>query len=91
MNRQVYYGYYLVGAAGQVPPIFDDIRFSTRHAFEDTRAAAGQQGVRTELLPPWYDVDTPRDLALLAVHLKVDPGAAPATASQLFQLLGPPG
>ncbi len=84
-------GFHLVGARARVPPIFEGIRYSTSFALSDTRAAAARAEVELSHLPPWYDVDTPWDLALLRSHLKVDPGAAPATASQLFQLLGPAG
>jgi rSAM/selenodomain-associated transferase 1 len=79
-------GFYLVGARGQVPPIFEDIRYSTPHALADTLEAASRAPMEVSLLPPWYDVDTPWDLALLRAHLSVDPGAAPDTASRLFPL-----
>ncbi len=84
-------GFYLVGAQAEVPPIFEDIRYSTPHALADTLLRAREAGLEPHLLPPWYDVDTPTDLALLHAHLSVDPGAAPATSSKLFQLIGRPG
>jgi hypothetical protein len=73
-------GYWLVGASRRVPPIFEQIRWSTRHVLDDTRAAARAAGIDLALLPPWYDVDDAADLALLHAHLSVAPRAAPATA-----------
>lgn len=76
-------GYYLVGARGRVPRIFDGIRWSTRHTLADTLEAADRSGLAVRLLPPWYDVDEPKDLRLLRAHLAITPDAAPATAHYL--------
>jgi rSAM/selenodomain-associated transferase 1 len=70
-------GYYLIGARGR-PPRLDGVRFSTVHALADTVALADGP---VELLPPWYDVDTPDDLRLLRLHLALDRSVAPATRS----------
>lgn len=72
-------GYWLVGARAQVPPIFEQIRWSTAHVLTDTLAAATAARTTLALLPPWYDVDTEADLALLRAHVSVAPKAAPAT------------
>lgn len=77
-------GYYLIGARGRVPELGPSIRWSTRHALADTVAAAGAGSVT--LLRPWYDVDTPDDLRLLASHLARRPSAAPETARTLGAL-----
>jgi rSAM/selenodomain-associated transferase 1 len=71
-------GYYAVGATRRVRPRFDGVRWSSPSALEDTIAANAPH--RVAVTPPWYDVDDPTDLAILRVHLSVDPGAAPATA-----------
>jgi rSAM/selenodomain-associated transferase 1 len=58
-------GYYLVGAAGRVPPIFGGIEWSTPQVWRQTvesLAAAGRPFAR---LPEWYDVDEPADLLRL--------------------------
>ena len=73
-------GYWLVGAARTVPPMFEGIRWSTPHVLDDTLAAAKGGHVRLALLPPWYDIDDETGLALLRAHLSVAPRAAPATA-----------
>lgn len=77
-------GYYLIGARGRVPELGPSIRWSTRHSLADTVAAAG--GSSVTLLRPWYDVDTPDDLRLLASHLARRPSAAPETARTLGAL-----
>lgn len=79
-------GYYLVGMRGAVAPIFEGVRWSTRHVLSDTLARAAEAGVVPRLLAPWYDVDTADDLRLLRAHLGLDPGAAPHTAARLAQL-----
>jgi len=71
-------GYFLVGARG-TPPSFDAVRMGTRHALADTLRANPTRPFHR--LAPWYDVDTPHDLRLLALHLALDPRAAPATAA----------
>jgi rSAM/selenodomain-associated transferase 1 len=76
-------GYYAIGARGRVPPLFDGVRWSTRHVLVETRARARREGLAVCELPPWYDVDTPEDLRLLRLHLAARPDAAPATARAL--------
>ena len=71
-------GYYAVGATRRVRPRFDGVRWSTPTALEDTITANTPH--RVAITPPWYDVDDPTDLAILRVHLSVNPRAAPATA-----------
>ncbi|MBK8591225.1 MAG: hypothetical protein IPN77_19275 [Sandaracinaceae bacterium] len=53
----------------------------TRHALTDTVRANPDRPAQR--LAPWYDVDTPSDLRLLRLHLRLDPRAAPATSEQL--------
>ncbi len=59
-------GYYLVGARGQVPPIFKDMPWSTPELWSATlrrlEASRWQCNVDYEFLPPWYDIDTIHDL-----------------------------
>jgi rSAM/selenodomain-associated transferase 1 len=72
-------GYYLFGARAAVPSL-EGVRWSTRFALEDTRAALGGS---CALLAPWFDVDTAEDLRLLGAHLALRPRAAPETARVL--------
>jgi rSAM/selenodomain-associated transferase 1 len=79
-------GYYAVGATNRVRPRFDGVRWSSPGALQDTIAANAPHEVA--IIPPWYDVDDAADLAILRVHLSLDPGAAPATAFCLQGLVG---
>lgn len=55
-------GYYLIGAAATVPPLFDGIEWGSRHVLEQTRAAAARHRLQVELVAPSGDVDTAADL-----------------------------
>jgi len=74
-------GYYLVGVRGAVPPVFEGVPWSSPRVLAATLERARTAGVRTALLPPWYDVDRAQDLRLLRSHLALAPSAAPATAA----------
>jgi hypothetical protein len=77
-------GYYAIGASQGVRPSFERVRWSTEDALGDTvKANAPRQPV---LIPPWYDIDEPEDLAVLRAHLSVDSVVAPATASCMAEL-----
>jgi rSAM/selenodomain-associated transferase 1 len=82
-------GYYLVGCGPRRPPIFAGIAWSTGRVLADTVAALADPSWRLALLPPWYDVDTPDDWAMLCGHIAalcragIDPGVPHTEA--LFQ------
>lgn len=73
-------GYYLIGAGTKEFSVFDGIPWSTARVLETTIERVEQASARLALLPPWYDVDTADDWALLRGHVKamrragVDPG-----------------
>ncbi|MGB5266846.1 MAG: TIGR04282 family arsenosugar biosynthesis glycosyltransferase, partial [Polyangiales bacterium] len=70
-------GYYAIGASQRVRPSFEGVRWSTANALADTiQANAARQ---PSMLPPWYDIDEPEDIAVLRAHLSIDSAAAPAT------------
>jgi len=60
-------GYYLLGCARRVPPLFAGVRWSSSHVLADTLARLPADG-RLALLPPWYDVDTLADWHMLRGH-----------------------
>jgi uncharacterized protein len=62
-------GYYLLGCGRRVPPIFDDMPWSSNRVLSETVARLHDPSWRLSVLPPWYDVDTPDDWALLRGHL----------------------
>lgn len=72
-------GYVLIGARGTAQ--LDGVRWSSEHALADSLA----RNPGAKLLEPWYDVDTPADLALLRSHLRFDASAAPHSAAALFR------
>ena len=77
-------GYYAIGARHHTLPRFEGVRWSSRTALRDTLDA--NTGREIAILPPWYDIDEPDDLAVLRAHLSADPGVAPATGRCLAEL-----
>jgi uncharacterized protein len=62
-------GYYLIGCAEDMPPLFESIRWSTSLVLSDTIAALQDTEWRLALLPPWYDIDTLDDWRMLQGHV----------------------
>lgn len=75
-------GYYAIGMKENHPTLFD-VTMSTRRVADDTLAQAEAAGLRVELLPTWYDVDTPAELERLAAEL-ADAGGERAAATAGF-------
>jgi uncharacterized protein len=73
-------GYYLVGCARRLPPVFEGVTWGGRRVLAETVARLTDPGWRLAVLPPWYDVDTLDDWQLLCGHLAalrragIDPG-----------------
>ena len=59
-------GYYLIGWQRPHPALVRDVAMSAADTLAQTLAVAARAGLRVALLPPWYDVDAPADLARLA-------------------------
>ncbi len=78
-------GYYLIAAASEaiVPRLFEDITWSTDRVLEQTLERCAELGLKTRLLDPGADVDTPADLSRLARWLATHPGRAPRSAQCL--------
>ena len=91
-------GYYLIGfstetLATTVPHVFKEIAWSTADVFHQTVARIREAEVTLTLLPPWYDIDTPKDLAFLQAHIAAmrlasDTAQAVSTESLLAELFG---
>ena len=62
-------GYHLLGLRPPVPDIFGRMPWSSEHVLARTLARLRRARIVPELLPWWYDVDTPADVDLLARHL----------------------
>ena len=80
-------GYWLVGASGRVPDLFDGIAWSTRDVLSATLARAEATRTGLSLLPFWYDVDEVSDVRLLDAHLGwLGKDVAPRTSAALAAL-----
>lgn len=66
-------GYYLVGMTRPIPQIFDGITWSTERVLAQTQERAEELGLSIGLVPPWYDIDTPKDLVRYLVELEQTP------------------
>jgi len=63
-------GYYLIGARNIVPPVFDDIDWSTDNVLQQTVTKLQQADISYSLLPPSFDIDTIDDFRELQQHLQ---------------------
>jgi rSAM/selenodomain-associated transferase 1 len=63
-------GYYLIGASGAIPPVFDDVSWGSEKVMTETLQHLNRHGVSFHLLPTWHDVDRPADLPLLAERIR---------------------
>lgn len=62
-------GYYLIGMTFPYPELFEGVNWSTPEVLEKSIERTAELGLDWYLLPEWYDVDTPADLARLKVEL----------------------
>jgi uncharacterized protein len=73
-------GYYLVGCAGRLPPLFEGVSWGRPGVLAESVARLADTKWRLALLPPWYDVDTLADWRVLQGHVQalrragLDPG-----------------
>jgi rSAM/selenodomain-associated transferase 1 len=63
-------GYYLIGQRGRSRPLFAGIEWSTPRVLLQTARAIADCDASLAVLPPWYDVDTPADVEMLAGHVR---------------------
>lgn len=62
-------GYYLIGMKGKVVEVFDGVNWGTDTVLRETCDRLVKNGVELELLPVWYDIDSPEDLKFFKTHL----------------------
>jgi rSAM/selenodomain-associated transferase 1 len=76
-------GYYLIAMHRKVVDVFKGVSWGTETVLKETCDRIAHLGASLELLPPWYDVDRPEDLAFLETHLDLmaHAGMTQATAS----------
>lgn len=76
-------GYYLIGLRRCPPNLLQDIRWSHSATLDDTLVRLRQFGMKHSLLPRWFDLDTPEDLARIRSLL----AAGEITAPHLSRVL----
>jgi rSAM/selenodomain-associated transferase 1 len=62
-------GYYLLGCARRLPPLFERISWGTRSVLAETMSRLADPGWKLAVLAPWYDVDTLEDWTMLRGHV----------------------
>ena len=86
-------GYYLIGMRGKVVEVFKDVTWGTETVLQETCEHLVHNGASLELLPVWYDVDTPEDLKFFKAHLdliqQAGLGAFGETGKLLNEILAP--
>jgi hypothetical protein len=79
-------GYYLIGLKRPCRSLFDNIPWSSGAVLTETLRRASAQRLEVAILPPWFDVDTPNDLARLRNDLATNGGdIAPHTRAFLIE------
>jgi rSAM/selenodomain-associated transferase 1 len=76
-------GYYLIGLRRPSRVLFEGIAWSTEAVLRQTLAKAEAAGLRTHILPAWYDVDVASDFQRLMHDLAEYPASAPRTGAFL--------
>lgn len=75
-------GYYLIGLNKADKRIFQNVEWSSPRTLADTARNIKSLNLKLNLLPAWYDVDTPEDLFRLRWDILTDEQAANAVAPQ---------
>lgn len=74
-------GYFLVGANGAHPTLFENDGLGTSSALERLLARTKLLELSTGFTEPFYDIDVADDLLQLAQELRLSPAKAPRTAA----------
>jgi len=77
-------GYYLIGLRAVHRELFEAMAWSTQQVLPETIRRADAKGLRVACLPPWYDIDTPDDLARLRMALAASDGDVPRHTRQFL-------
>lgn len=81
-------GYYLFGARGVVPPVFDlEAEWGGSAVFAETQDRLKAAGLGCEVLGAWRDVDRYDDLKALASRLRTAQTRARASTEVLSELV----
>lgn len=83
-------GYYLIGLRHPHRELFEDIPWSTARVILETLRRSEEKGLKVASLPPWYDIDTPKDLKRLKASLEeIEARRAPHTRRFFKERGGP--
>jgi hypothetical protein len=77
-------GYYLIGLRALTRDLFEDMPWSTAQVVPETCRRAEANGLKVAALPPWFDIDTPKDLEQLEVSLARSAGNAARHTRRFF-------
>ena len=64
-------GYYLIAMSGTLSEVFSGVAWGTENVLDETLKKIKGTSISFELLPIWYDVDSPDDLKFLKTHLEL--------------------
>ena len=64
-------GYYLIAMSGKLSEVFSGVAWGTENVLGETLKKIKGTSISFELLPIWYDVDSPDDLKFLKTHLEL--------------------
>ena len=73
---------------GPAPGLFEGIPWSTGEVLQRSLERASSLGLKTELLPPWWDIDTFADLEACFARLQEDPALGGARGRHTRAWLG---
>ena len=79
-------GYYLLGMNEFYPQLFQDMSYSHAGVLRDTLERAASTSAETQILPSWYDVDTPNELQRLVADLAISEEDLPHTRAFVERL-----
>jgi glycosyltransferase A (GT-A) superfamily protein (DUF2064 family) len=77
-------GYYLIGLRQVHHELFASMPWSTPQVLTETLRRAEVKGLKVTCLPPWFDIDTPADLARLRDAVTQMQATAPQHTRRFF-------
>lgn len=77
-------GYYLIGANRPMAQLFDRMTWSHGEVLAETRRRLRALHMRYRLLPEWFDVDRPDDVARLQAYCEAERGSAMSHVTAWF-------
>lgn len=80
-------GYYLIGMREKLVEIFEGVTWGTETVLRETCERLVKTGAELELLPVWYDIDSPEDLKFFKTHLDLIEQAGLGKAGETGKLL----